>query len=296
MVIKHMKRCTVSFVIRELQITMWYTTTYRWEWLKKKKNPKYQLLGRTRVLFIILRKFPSIPSLLCFALFSFFFFFFLMWMAAEILLSVDSHAVVRKNIERSIFCSPNFPERCCLLSCVWLSATPWTVAHQAPLSMEFSRQEILEWVAISYSRRSSQPRDQTHIFCISGTGGWMDSLPLGHLGSLPSQCPLMVTVLKTLKRGFPGGSGVKNLPTNAGDSSLIPDSGRSCMPQSNSACWPQLLSPCAATTEARCPWACAPQQKKPLKQEACAMQWRVAPVHCNYRKACIATKTQHSQK
>ena len=29
----------------------------------------------------------------------------------------------------------------CVLSCVWLFATPWTVAHQAPLSMEFSRQE-----------------------------------------------------------------------------------------------------------------------------------------------------------
>ena len=28
--------------------------------------------------------------------------------------------------------------RCCH---VWLSATPWTVVHQAPLSMEFSRQE-----------------------------------------------------------------------------------------------------------------------------------------------------------
>ena len=27
------------------------------------------------------------------------------------------------------------------LSCVQLFATPWTVAHQAPLSMEFSRQE-----------------------------------------------------------------------------------------------------------------------------------------------------------
>ena len=27
------------------------------------------------------------------------------------------------------------------LSCVWLFATPWTVAHQAPPSMEFSRQE-----------------------------------------------------------------------------------------------------------------------------------------------------------
>ena len=28
-----------------------------------------------------------------------------------------------------------------VLSHVWLFVTPWTVAHQAPLSMEFSRQE-----------------------------------------------------------------------------------------------------------------------------------------------------------
>ena len=30
---------------------------------------------------------------------------------------------------------------CKLLSRVWISATPWTVVHQAPLSMEFSKQE-----------------------------------------------------------------------------------------------------------------------------------------------------------
>ena len=29
-------------------------------------------------------------------------------------------------------------------------ATPWTVACQAPLSMGFSRREILEWVTIRY--------------------------------------------------------------------------------------------------------------------------------------------------
>ena len=28
-----------------------------------------------------------------------------------------------------------------MISCVQLSATPWTVAHQTPLSMAFSRQE-----------------------------------------------------------------------------------------------------------------------------------------------------------
>ena len=30
---------------------------------------------------------------------------------------------------------------------------------------------ILEWVAISYSRGSSQPRDQTHVPCVSCIAG-----------------------------------------------------------------------------------------------------------------------------
>ena len=34
-----------------------------------------------------------------------------------------------------------------MLTQVWLFATPWTVAHQTPLSMGFARQETLEWVA-----------------------------------------------------------------------------------------------------------------------------------------------------
>ena len=41
-------------------------------------------------------------------------------------------------------------------SCVRLFATLWTLAHQAILSMGFLlMQEILEWVAISFSRGSS---------------------------------------------------------------------------------------------------------------------------------------------
>ena len=58
----------------------------------------------------------------------------------------------------------------CAFSHVQLFANPWTVAHQVPLSVEFSRQEILQWVAISYSRGSSRSRDQTHIPCDSYTG------------------------------------------------------------------------------------------------------------------------------
>ena len=32
---------------------------------------------------------------------------------------------------------------------------------------------ILEWAAISYSRGSSQPRDRTHVSCLSCTGWWI---------------------------------------------------------------------------------------------------------------------------
>ena len=34
------------------------------------------------------------------------------------------------------------------LSCIWLPATPWTVAHQAPPSMGFSRQEYWSGVPL----------------------------------------------------------------------------------------------------------------------------------------------------
>ena len=47
------------------------------------------------------------------------------------------------------------------------SATPWTIVCRAPLSMGFPRLSVLGWVAISFSRGSSQIRDQTRVLCIS---------------------------------------------------------------------------------------------------------------------------------
>ena len=46
----------------------------------------------------------------------------------------------------------------------------WIVVCQAPLSTVFPRQETLKWVAISFSRGSSWPRDWAHISCI---GRWI---------------------------------------------------------------------------------------------------------------------------
>ena len=65
------------------------------------------------------------------------------------------------------------PSSLCMLSCVRLFETPWTVAHQVPLSMGFFillQGRILEWVAHSSSRGSSQPRDRTHVSCVCCIG------------------------------------------------------------------------------------------------------------------------------
>ena len=65
----------------------------------------------------------------------------------------------------------------CMLNCLCLNfATLWTAAHQAPLSMGILQARILEWVAISFSRGSSWPRDGTR-------GDWETNLGLHKLGS-----------------------------------------------------------------------------------------------------------------
>ena len=52
------------------------------------------------------------------------------------------------------------------VNCSVVSDSLWP--HQAPLSMGFPRARILEWVAISFSRGSSRPRDRTRVSCIGG--------------------------------------------------------------------------------------------------------------------------------
>ena len=49
-------------------------------------------------------------------------------------------------------------------------ATPETVTCQAPLSMGLIQTRILEWVALSFSRVSSRPRNRTQVFCTAGQG------------------------------------------------------------------------------------------------------------------------------
>ena len=71
----------------------------------------------------------------------------------------------------------------CVLSGVWHFVTPWTVAPCQGSSIHgISQARILEWAAISFCRRSSQPRDDPCLLY------WqVDSLPLVSLGWFSSQ-------------------------------------------------------------------------------------------------------------
>ena len=53
---------------------------------------------------------------------------------------------------------------------IQLFVTPWTLAHQVPVSIGISQARILKWAVISFSRGSSWPRNGTHISCI---GRWI---------------------------------------------------------------------------------------------------------------------------
>ena len=103
-----------------------------------------------------------------------------------------------------------------MLSRVWFFATPWTVARQAPLSMGFFQARMLEWVVISCSRGSSQPRDRTHISRI-GRRFFTAKLP-------GKPCSISYPFSDG---GFPRSSVGKESDCNAGDPGLIPGSGRS---------------------------------------------------------------------
>ena len=77
------------------------------------------------------------------------------------------YIVIYTELFHCIYCDTH--THACLLrcfSCVRLIVTPRTTTCQAPLSMGFSKSRILKWVAIHFSRGSSQPGDQTCVSCI----------------------------------------------------------------------------------------------------------------------------------
>ena len=58
-------------------------------------------------------------------------------------------------LKQNAFVLPNIPYVCVSLSVMSSSVTPWTIGHQAPLSMEFSRQEY--WSGLQFPSAGDLP-------------------------------------------------------------------------------------------------------------------------------------------
>ena len=65
----------------------------------------------------------------------------------------------------------------CVLSCVQLLVTPWTIAHQAPLSMGFSRQEY--WSGLPFPPPGDLPDPGIKPTSPTLAGGFFTTEPPG---------------------------------------------------------------------------------------------------------------------
>ena len=65
-----------------------------------------------------------------------------------------------------------------MLSCVRLFATPWTVARQAPLSVEFSRQE--DWSGLPFPSPGDFPNPGIKPMAPALAGGLFITEPPGN--------------------------------------------------------------------------------------------------------------------
>ena len=74
------------------------------------------------------------------------------------------------------------PTYYCLVSCVRLFATPWTVAHPAPLSIEFSRQDYwngLPFLSVPTYKIIQIPKTLTSE---SWMGAWVTLIAADQIG------------------------------------------------------------------------------------------------------------------
>ena len=95
-------------------------------------------------------------------------------------------------------------------------------------------------------------------------------------------------LIKTTRKGFPGGAVVESLPANAGDTGSSPALGRSHMPRGDWACEPQLLSLrvwslCSATR--------GRDSERPVHRDE---EW--PPLAATRESPRTETKMQHSHK
>ena len=128
----------------------------------------------------------------------------------------DEHHAIRQLSEGKSFFKKIRQVCCCLVAKLCLTLLDSVDCWLPGSSVHGILARILEWVAISFSRGSSQARDGTHTSCMAG--GFFTTEPPGKH---------RMERMDNRKRPTYGASIIKNLPANAGGVGLIPISRRS---------------------------------------------------------------------
>ena len=110
----------------------------------------------------------------------------------------SSYALVLLLFLKKIIMTPFSGLCCAVLSHVWLFETPWTVDWQAPLSMEFTRQEY--WSGLPFPAPGIFYNLGIKPVSLVSLYWQIDSLPPSHLGSLFSGLSLIPKEIITLSR------------------------------------------------------------------------------------------------
>ena len=120
----------------------------------------------------------------------------------------------------------------CVCSVMSNSLRPHGLQSVRLLCPRIVQANILEWVAISYSRGSFQPRDRTWVFCLSCIGGWI----LYHWATWEAPLRISGDIIKPSH-----GYGAPSLQLHGTESSTnlnAPESDSSPEPPAESSGWP----------------------------------------------------------
>ena len=107
-----------------------------------------------------------------------------------------------------VICIIYFTGGMCMLSCVWFFASPWTVTHQEPLLMEFSKQE--DQSRLQFPIPGNLPDPEIEPVSPALTGRFFTTVPPGkplyisvQFSSVAQSCPTLRDPMNHSTPGLP---------------------------------------------------------------------------------------------
>ena len=114
-------------------------------------------------------------------------------------------SIIKYNFLKLIIRNNNFIVVAAILSLSCVRLFSDSLNYSLPIH-RISQARVLEWVAIAFSRRSSQPRDRTHVSCVSCFGKRIlycrDTGEAASIALLSFNCRLLILLFPIFSKVF----------------------------------------------------------------------------------------------